>query len=250
MAKEGHEMLNQPTIEKLYALRLGSMAAAFVEQQRDAKIGSLSFDERFGMLVDAEHLARDNRRIKALLKDAELRIPSACVEDVDASAQRGIDKGLLRQLASCAWVDENLNALITGATGTGKSYLACALGQTACRRGLRVLYRRMPRLLDELALAKADGSYAKILRKLARAQLLIVDDFGLGHPTDAQRHDLLEVFEDRYGARATVITSQLPRESWHEWIGDETLADAILDRLVHNAYKIELKGPSRRKTKD
>lgn len=243
-------MLTQPTIEKLYALRLGSMAAAFVEQQKDAKVSSLSFDERFGLLVEAEHLARDNRRIKTLLKDAELRIPNACIEDVDASAQRGIDKALLRQLASCAWIDQNLNTLITGATGTGKSYLACALGQTACRRGLRVLYRRMPRLLDELALAKADGSYAKTLRKLARAQLLIVDDFGLGHPTDVQRHDLLEVFEDRYGARATVITSQLPRENWHEWIGDETLADAILDRLVHNAYKVELKGPSRRKTKD
>ena len=241
-------MLTQPTIEKLYELRLGSMAAAFVEQQKDAKTSGLSFDERFAMLVDAEHLARDNRRVKALLKEAELRIGNACIEDVDASAQRGIDKGLIRQLATCAWIDQNQNTLITGATGTGKSYLACALGQTACRRGLRVVYRRMPRLLDELALAKADGSYARTLRKLARAQLLIVDDFGLGHPSDAQRHDLLEVFED--GARATVITSQLPSESWHEWIGDETLADAILDRLVHNAYKIELKGPSRRKTKD
>jgi DNA replication protein DnaC len=192
------------------------MAAAFVEQLKDAKLGGLSFDERFAMLVDAEHLARDNRRVKALLKEAELRIGNACIEDVDASAQRGIDKGILRQLATCAWIDQNQNTLITGATGTGKSYLACALGQTACRRGLRVVYRRMPRLLDELALAKADGSYAKTLRKLARAQLLIVDDFGLGHPSDVQRHDLLEVFEDRYGARATVITSQLPRESWHE----------------------------------
>jgi DNA replication protein DnaC len=241
-------MLTEPTIEKLYALRLGAMAAAFVEQQKDAKIGSLSFDERFGLLVESEHLARDNRRVKTLLKDAELRIPNACIEDVDASAQRGLDKALLRQLANGAWIDQNLSTLITGATGTGKSYLACALGQAGCRRGLRVLYRRMPRLLDELALAKADGSYAKTLRKLARAQLLIIDDFGLGHPTDAQRHDLLEVFEDRYGARATVVTSQLPRESWHEWIGDETLADAILDRLVHNAYKFDLKGPSRRKT--
>lgn len=240
-------MLNQPTIEKLYALRLGAMAAALQEQQKDAKVSSLSFDERLAMLVDCEHQARDNRRIKTLLKDAELRIPSACLEDVDASAQRGIDKAMLRQLASCAWIDQNLNSLITGATGVGKSYLACALGQAACRRGLRVLYRRVPRLFDELTLAKADGTYAKLLRKLARAQLLILDDLGLGSPTDAQRHDLLEVLEDRYGARATVVTSQLPRESWHEWIGDPTLADAILDRLVHNAYKIDLKGPSRRK---
>jgi DNA replication protein DnaC len=241
-------MLNQPTIEKLYALRLGAMAAALQEQQKDAQASSLSFDERFAMLVDSEHLARDNRRIKTLLKDAELRIPTACLEDVDASTQRGIDKTMLRQLASCAWIDQNLNALISGATGVGKSYLACALGQAACRRGLRVLYRRMPRLFDELTLAKADGTYAKLLRKLARAQLLILDDLGLGSPTDAQRHDLLEVLEDRYGARATVVTSQLPRESWHEWIGDPTLADAILDRLVHNAYKIDLKGPSRRKS--
>lgn len=241
-------MLTQPTIEKLYELRLGAMAAAFQEQQRDAKASSLSFDERFAMLVDSEHLARDNRRIKTLLKDAELRIPSACIEDVDAAPGRGIDKAMLRQLASGAWVDQNMNTLITGATGCGKSYLSCALGQSACRRGLRVLYRRMPRLFGELTLAKADGTYAKVLRKLARAQLLILDDLGLGSPTDAQRHDLLEVLEDRYGARATVVTSQLPRESWHEWIGDPTLADAILDRLVHNAYKIELTGPSRRKT--
>jgi len=242
-------MLNEPTIEKLYTLRLGAMAAAFQEQQKDAKTTNLSFDERFAMLVDSEHLARDNRRIKTLLKDAELRIPSACLEDVDASAARGIDKAMLRQFASGAWVDQNLNALITGATGVGKSYLACALGQNACRRGLRVIYRRMPRLFDELTLAKADGTYAKLLRKLARAQLLILDDLGLGSPSDAQRHDLLEVLEDRYGSRATVVTSQLPRESWHEWLGDPTLADAILDRLVHNAYKIDLTGPSRRKTK-
>jgi DNA replication protein DnaC len=242
-------MLNQPTIDKLYLLRLGAMAAAFQEQQRDAKTTNLSFDERFGMLVDSEQLARDNRRIKTLLKDAELRIASANLEDVDASGARGIDKAMLRQFASCAWIDQNLNTLITGATGVGKSYLACALGQSACRRGLRVLYRRVPRLFDELTLAKADGTYAKLLRKLARAQLLILDDMGLGSPTEAQRHDLLEVLEDRYGARATVVTSQLPRENWHEWIGDATVADAILDRLVHNAYKIDLTGPSRRKAK-
>ena len=162
---------------------------------------------------------------------------------------RAASKAMLRQFASGAWIDQNLSALITGATGVGKSYLACALGQNACRRGLRVLYRRMPRLFDELTLAKADGTYAKLLRKLARAQLLILDDLGLGSPSDAQRHDLLEVLEDRYGSRATVVTSQLPRESWHEWLGDPTLADAILDRLVHNAYKIDLTGPSRRKTK-
>lgn len=242
-------VLTQPTVEKLYGLRLGAMALAYQEQHKDAQVSSLGFEERFAMLVDAEHLSRDNRRIKTLLKEAELRIPEACLEDVDASAQRGIDKGMLRQLQSCSWVDQNLNVLITGMTGTGKSYIACALGQTACRRGLRVCFRRVPRLFDELALAKADGSYAKVLRRLGRAQLLILDDLGLGSPSEAQRHDLLEVLEDRYGARATIVTSQLPRESWHEWIGDPTVADAILDRLVHNAYKLDLTGPSRRKTK-
>jgi DNA replication protein DnaC len=213
------------------------------------KLSSLSFDERFAMLVDAEHLSRDNRRIKTLLKDAELRIGEACLEGVDSSAQRGLDKGMLRQMQSCAWVEQHLNVLITGMTGTGKSYLACALGQTACRRGLRVIYRRVPRLFDELALAKADGSYIKVMRKLGRAQVLILDDLGLGNPTQAQRHDLLEVLEDRYAACATVVTSQLPREKWHEWIGEPTVADAILDRLVHNAYKINLDGASRRKPK-
>jgi DNA replication protein DnaC len=250
MNREGMmTMLNQPTIEKLYGLKLGAMASAYQEQQKDAQVSSLSFEERFAMLVDAEHVSRDNRKIKALLKDAELRIADACLEDVDASASRGIDKAMLRQLQSCAWVDQNLNVLITGMTGTGKSYLACALGQTACRRGLRVCFRRVPRLFEELALAKADGTYTKALRKLGRAQLLILDDLGLGSPTEAQRHDLLEVLEDRYGARATVVTSQLPRESWHEWVGDPTVAAAILDRLVHNAYKLDLQGPSRRKTK-
>jgi DNA replication protein DnaC len=242
-------MLTQPTVEKLYELRLGAMALAFQEQHKDAKMSSLVFEERFAMLVEAEHMARDNRRIKTLLKDAQLRIEGACLEDVDVSAQRGIDKGMLRQLQSCAWVDQHHNVLITGMTGTGKSYLACALGQAACRRGLRVIYRRVPRLFDELALAKADGTYIKLLRKLGRAQVLILDDLGLGNPTEAQRHDLLELLEDRYAARATVVTSQLPRENWHEWIGEPTLADAILDRLVHNAYKLNLDGPSRRKPK-
>lgn len=240
-------MLNEPTIEKLHALRLRSMAAAWVAQQRDTTLGGLSFDERFAMLVDAEHLARDNRRLTRLLKEAELRISNACIEDIDVTTARGLDRGMVRQLASCSWVAENLNILITGATGVGKSYVASALGQAACRRRLRVTYRRVPRLFDEIALSRADGSYARLLSRLAKANVLILDDLGLGTTTEAQRHDLLEVLEDRYGRAATVVTSQLPIPKWHEWIGDPTVADAVLDRLVHNAYKLDLRGNSKRK---
>lgn len=242
-------MLNQPTFEKLYTMRLGAMALAWQEQQNDPKIGQADFDDRFGLIVEAEHLARDNRRLKRLLKNAELRFPEACVEDIDANKPRGLDKPVVRQLSTCSWIGEHLNVLITGATGVGKSYIACALGQLACRRGKRVLYRRLPRLFDELSLAKAEGTYAKILRKLASLDLLVLDDLGLGAITASQRHDLLEVLEDRYSLRSTVVTSQMPQPKWHTWIGDPTLADAILDRLVHNAYKVELKGGSRRKPK-
>lgn len=240
-------MLQEPTIEKLHELRLAIMAEAWQQQQKDAKIGALSFDERFALIVDAEHQARDNRRLTRLLKDAQLRIPQACVEDVAAAPARGLEKSMLRQLGSCSWVAEHLNVLITGGTGVGKSYLACALGQSACRKALRVAYRRVPRLLDELALARAEGSHARLLAKLAKFDVLVLDDWGLGAPKDSQRHDLLEVIEDRYGRVSTVVTSQLPVGKWHEWIGDPTMADAILDRLVNNAYKVDLKGPSRRK---
>jgi DNA replication protein DnaC len=242
-------MLNEPTMEKLYEMRLSAMADAWTAQQKDATIGALSFDERMALLVEAEHMARDNRRLRRLLKDAELRIPSACMEDVKASPARGMEKAMVRQLGSCTWIGEHLNVLITGATGVGKSYLASALGQAACRKGLRVMYRRVPRLFDELALARVDGSYARVLSKLAKAELLILDDLGLGTPTESQRNDLLEVLEDRYGRASTVVTSQLEQKKWHEWIGEPTIADAILDRLVHNAYKLDLTGASGRKEK-
>ena len=242
-------MLNEPTIEKLYEMRLSAMAEAWTEQRKDPNHGALAFDERFAMIVDAEHLARDNRRLARLLKDAELRIPNACMEDVRASPQRGLDKAMARQLGACGWVQHHQNVLVTGLTGVGKSYLASALGQAACRKGLRVIYRRVPRLFDELALGRVDGSYARVLAKLAKADVLILDDLGIGSPKEAQRQDLLEVLEDRYDRASTVVTSQLEIKKWHEWIGDPTMADAILDRLVHNAYKLELSGPSGRKEK-
>jgi DNA replication protein DnaC len=240
-------MLKQPTIEKLHALRLSVMAQSWEEQERIPKVAELSFDERFAMLVDAEHLARDNRRLGRLLRDANLRIRHACIEDVKANPERGLPQAKLRQMAQGNWIGEHLNALITGPTGVGKSYLACALGQLACRRGHRVAYRRVPRFFEEASLAKADGSYTKLMATLAKADVLVLDDLGLGTLREAQRHDLLEVLEDRYGDHSTIVTSQLPISKWHEWVNDPTVADAILDRLVHNAYKIELQGPSKRK---
>ena len=242
-------MLKQPTLEKLNALRLSVMAHAWEEQERVPKVADLSFDERFAMLVDAEHLARDNRRLARMLRDANLRLREACIEDVKALPERGLPQAKLLQLGHGNWIAEHLNVLITGATGVGKSYLGCALGQLACRRGYRVAYHRLPRFFEEMSLSKADGTYPKLMANLAKSDVLILDDFGLGTLREAQRHDLLEVLEDRYGDRSTIVTSQLPISKWHEWVNDPTLADAILDRLVHNAYKIELKGPSGRKEK-
>jgi DNA replication protein DnaC len=230
-------------------MRLAAMASAWEEQNRSPKTGDLGFDERFSMLVDAEYLARENRRLKRLLRDADFRISEACMEGVKASAERGLPLAKVKQLATGKWIGEHLNVLITGPTGVGKSFLACALGQLACRDGHKVAYRRLPRLFEEITLAKAEGTYGKLLGKLAKVEVVILDDFGLGKLREAQRHDLLEVLEDRYGDRSTIVTSQLPIKSWHEWVGDPTLADAILDRLVHNAHKVDLKGPSQRKEK-
>jgi DNA replication protein DnaC len=240
-------MLDASTIEKLSALQLDAMAAAWQEQQRRTDHDVLTFDERFGMLVDAQWLARENRRLQRALKEARLRLTQASLEAIDHRPTRPLDKALLRQLATGRWISEHHNVVITGPTGTGKTFIACALAHHACRSGFRALYRRLPRLFEELTLAHADGSYIRLLARLARIDVLVIDDWGLAPPRDQDRRDLLEIFEDRYGARSTILTSQLPVEHWHDHLGEATVADAICDRLLHNAHRIALKGPSRRK---
>jgi len=240
-------MLKHPTLHKLNDMRLLGMARSFESQLNDDQINQLDFHDRFGLLVDAEHLDRTNRRLTTRLRQAKLR-QSATVEDIDYRTPRQLDKTLIRQLASCQWIHDKLNVLITGPTGVGKSFIACALAHQACREGHTVLYFRLPRLFAELAVAKADGRYPKLLNKLARTHLVLLDDWGLATLDDEQRKDLLEILDDRHNQRATLVTSQLPISKWHDVIGEPTLADAILDRLVHNAYKINLKGDSMRKT--
>ena len=239
-------MLTHPTLDKLHALKLTGMSAALSEQLQMPDIEELSFDERLGLLVDRELTARDNRRLTSRLRRARLKHPAA-LEDIDYRQPRGLDRSLMQALASCRWVKEHLNILITGPTGVGKTWLACALAHKACREGHTALYLRLPRLLQELAIAKGDGRYPRLLGTLAKTEVLILDDWGLVQPSAEQRRDLLEILEDRHGIRSTLATSQLPIDKWHDFIGDPTLADAILDRLVHNAYKITLKGASMRK---
>jgi DNA replication protein DnaC len=234
-------------MDKLHALKLPAMAAAWTVQAQDAAVSALPFEERFGLLVEAEWLARETLRLARTLKTAKLKLSQACVEAIDYAARRELDRALIRQLATGHWVTAHQAILISGATGTGKTYLACALAHQACRQGARALYWRVPRLFQELALARADGTYTWLLRKLARMDVLVLDDLALVPLQEAERRDLLEVLEDRYGTRATIVTSQLAPSHWHEHVGDPTLADAICDRLLHNSHRLMLKGPSRRK---
>ena len=239
-------MLKQPTIDKLHELRLFGMAKALEEQDGSPKYERLDFLDRLALLVDRESAERDSNRLRLRLKQAKLRL-TATVEDVDFRHPRGLDKSLVLALAGCRWIREHHNVIITGPTGVGKSYLACALAHKACREGFRVLYLRAPRLFDDLALAKADGRYRRVLAAYARLDLLVIDDWGLASLTEEQRRDVLEILEDRHDLRSTLVASQLPIEKWHKVIGDPTLGDAILDRLVHNAHKLTLKGDSLRK---
>ena len=209
----------------------------------------LAFDERFGLLVDAEWIDRQNKRLARNLREAKLRLSDACIEGIDYPARRKLDKAVIRGLASCAWIHEHHNVVITGPTGVGKTYIACALAQQACRKGYRVLYRRVPRIFDEILLARADGTYPRWLAKVARFDVVVLDDWGLVPLAESERRDLLEIMEDRYGNRSTILTSQMPVAQWHDQVGDPTIADAFCDRLLHNAYRIELHGPSRRQEK-
>jgi DNA replication protein DnaC len=240
-------MLSEQTMEKLIAMKLHGMANAFRQWLDQPKNKELAPADLVGLLADAEWIFRENRKLTSRLRTARFRI-NAAVEDIDYAHARGLSKAVMLELSTCRWVANHQNVIITGKTGLGKSYLACALGQKACREGFSVVYRRASRLFDELAQARADGTHPLLMRRLAKTQILILDDFGLEILGPAQRRDLLEVLEDRYGTSATVISSQLDTDQWHPVIGDETIADAVCDRLVHNAHRIKLRdGESMRK---
>jgi DNA replication protein DnaC len=236
-------MLIHPTINNLRDLKLFGMVHALEAQLQMPEALDLVFEDRLGLLADAELSARSNKRLQSRLKDAQLR-QSACVEDVDVKAPRGLDKSLWSNLVSLKWLPLHQNVSITGKTGVGKSFLSCALGQKACREGYTCLYARSSRLFSDLAIAKATGKYVKLLDTISKKDLLVIDDFGLSALTDEQRRDLLEIMDDRYQKRSTMIVGQLPTAHYHEIIGDPTIADAILDRFIHNAHKIDLKGKS------
>jgi DNA replication protein DnaC len=239
-------MLTHPTEQRLLVLGLTGMAKALEEQRRQPDVAALSFEERLGLLVDREALDRENKRLVSRLKFAGLR-QNAVVEDIDMKAARGLDKALFAKLVVGDWIAQKQNLIVIGKTGLGKSWIACALAHKACRDDRSVLYQRVPRLFDALALARGDGRHARLLKNIARVQLLILDDWGLANLTPDQGRDLLEILDDRLGRGSTIVTSQVDVKHWHEMIANPTVADAILDRLVHNAHRITLTGESMRK---
>jgi DNA replication protein DnaC len=242
-------MLTHPTLEKLRSLKLFGMAQALAEQLETRAADDLSFEARLGLLVDREAIERDNRKLSSLLRKANLR-QKASLEDLDYKHPRGLDKSLMLSLASGSWLAEHRHVCVTGATGVGKTFIACALAQAACRQGYSARYFRTSRLLQELQLAKGDGSYLKRMKALANSALLVLDDFGIEPLASQDKHTLLELLDDRFDRASTLIASQLPTSLWHDFLGDNpTLADAILDRILHNAYRIELKGESLRKAR-
>jgi DNA replication protein DnaC len=239
-------MLTEPTLDSLNRLKLHGMAAALSEQLIQSTAQGLSFEERLALLVDREITYRDNRRLSRLLQLAQLK-QHACVEDIDLRSRRGLDRAQLASLASCDWLRSAHNLIVHGPTGSGKTFLACALAHQACRHGLSALYLRAPRLFEELNLCHADGSFRKRLAAIAKVNLIVIDDFAIAPIGPRERNDLLEVLDDRVGTRSTIVTSQLPIEHWHDYLAEPTLADAILDRLLHSAHKIHLQGESMRK---
>ena len=242
-------MMLETTLAKLNQLKLHGLAEALVEQNQSSQYGDLSFEERLGMLIDREVTARDNRRLTNLLRGARLRYSHACPEEIDFRTPRGLAKEAILSLAQNNWIRGKQNVIITGPTGSGKTFLSCALANSACRSGHSAYYIRLPRLLQEMHIARGDGSYGKLLTRLAKYALLVIDDWGLAKLSDKERRDLLEVLEDRHGISSTIVSSQIPLDKWHDTIGDPTIADAVLDRLVHNAHMItmSMKAESMRK---
>lgn len=240
--------MDQQTIDKLYQMKLEGMTIAFKEQTEQPDIGSLSFEERFAMIVEREWTFRENRRLAIRLKNARFN-QQATLEDIDYRHHRGLDKSVIRTLSTCQWVKKAHNIIISGPTGIGKSYIAEALAQKACRDGATAYRTKASRLFRELEIARGDGSYLKLLNRYARIDVLVIDDWGMSQLNDMERKDFLEIMEDRYNAKSTILTSQYPVAKWHELIGEPTVADAILDRIVHNAHKLSLKGDSMRKNR-